>query len=401
MKSFAQSPHDPAFVQNPYPFYDRARAAGPVVFWEDYAMPCAFDAATVGALLRDRRLGRAVPPDQRAAVPDRLRAFQKTEQHSMLELEPPDHTRLRGLVLRAFTSRRIASLAPDITDITAQLLAALPRDTPFDLIPAFCTQLPVRIIARLLGVPEEMAPDLLRWSNAMVAMYQAGRSRTIEDAAATAAKEFTAFLTDYIAQRRNAPADDLITQLIAAEQDGTRLSTDELIGTCVLLLNAGHEATVHSLGNAVKCLLDHGTPHSALAPDAIPTTCEELLRYTPPLHMFDRYVYEDVDLGDVTLKKGSRVGLVLAAAGRDPALYPRADQFAPSRYSTDRTTKPHAAFGGGLHFCVGAPLARMEMQIALPALFAHLPHLALSEPAQFADTYHFHKFDRLMVRDTA
>lgn len=392
MKHLSQSPHDPEFVQDPYPFYDRARTQGPVVFWEDYDMPCAFDAATVSALLRDRRLGRAVPDAQRVAVPEHLAPFHRIEQYSMLELEPPDHTRLRGLVLRAFTSRRVASLRPDIEAITAELLAALPRDAPFDLIPAFCTQLPVRIIARLLGVPEVMAPDLLRWSNAMVAMYQAGRNREIEDAATAAATEFSAFLTQYIEERRKKPADDLITQLIAAEQDGARLSTDELIGTCVLLLNAGHEATVHSLGNAVKCLLDHRTPTAALAPDHVAATCEELLRFTPPLHMFDRYVYEDVEVGGVTLKKGNRVGLVLGAAGRDPAICTGAHKFIP-----ERGAKPHVAFGGGLHFCVGAPLARMEMQIALPALFEARPNLILTAPPRFSNTYHFHKLDQLMV----
>jgi unspecific monooxygenase len=356
-------------------------------------MPAAFDAATVQALLRDRRLGRAVPDAQRSATPAHLIPFQAVEQHSMLELEPPDHTRLRGLVLRAFTSRRIKALAPDIHEITAALLADFPRGVDFDLIPAFCTQLPVRIIARLLGVPEGMAPDLLRWSADMVAMYQAGRTPAIEHAAARAATEFADFLTRYIEERRNTPADDLISQLIAAEQSGTRLSTAELISTCVLLLNAGHEATVHSLGNAVKCLLEHETDSSFLGADAIGPTCEELLRYTPPLHMFDRYVYEEVAIGGVVLPAGSRVGLVLAAAGRDPALVEEAHLFHPAR-----PPAPHAAFGGGLHFCVGAPLARMEMQIALPALFAHFPSLSLAARPVFANTYHFHKLDRLMVR---
>ena len=391
MQTLSQSPRDPAFVQDPYPFYARARSAGPVVFWQDYDMPCAFDAATVHALLRDRRLGRAAP--HAATVPDHLAPFHAVEQHSMLELEPPDHTRLRGLVLRAFTSRRIKALAPEITTITAELLEALPKGAPFDLIPTFCTLLPVRIIARLLGVPEDMAPQLLRWSGDMVAMYQASRTRATEDAASVAAAEFSAFLTGYITLRRGAPRDDLISELIAAEQDGAKLSTPELISTCVLLLNAGHEATVHSLGNAVRCLIEHRTPHHLLAPDHIAATTEELLRYTPPLHMFDRHVYADVQVAGVTLKAGSRVGLVLAAAGRDPRVYPDPDLFDPTR-----APSPHAAFGGGLHFCVGAPLARMEMQIALAALFRHMPALRLSEPPVFADSYHFHKHDRLMVQ---
>ncbi|MEO0655802.1 MAG: cytochrome P450, partial [Pseudomonadota bacterium] len=168
--------------------------------------------------------------------------FDAVERHSLLELEPPAHTRLRRLVLHAFTSRRIAALDGDIREICATLLGALP-DTPFDLIPAYCQQVPVRVIARLLGVPEAMGPDLLRWSSAMVAMYQAGRTRTIEDAANSAAAEFATFLRGYIDERRNDPRDDLITQLIAAEDGGETLSHDEMIGTCVLLLNAGHEAT--------------------------------------------------------------------------------------------------------------------------------------------------------------
>lgn len=393
MQRLSQSPLDPDFIQNPYAFYDRARAAGPIVFWDNYDFPAAFDAATVHALLRDRRLGRAVPDNQRGTLPDHLKAFHAVERHSLLELEPPDHTRLRGLVLRAFTSRRIKALEPEIRAITADLLDALPQTGAFDLIPTFCTQLPVRVIARLLGVPEAVAPDLLRWSSAMVAMYQVGRTRAVEEAANAAAAEFTAFLTRYIESRRTAPADDLITELIEAHSEGSGLSTGEMISTCVLLLNAGHEATVHSLGNAVKCLIEHHTPLEALAPARIGATCEEFLRYTPPLHLFDRYVYEDVDIGDHTLPAGSRVGLVLAAAGRDPAIFND-----PHKFDVGREARPHAAFGGGLHFCLGAPLARMEMQIALPALFAHLPSLRLDGTPRFANSYHFHKLDQLRVR---
>lgn len=354
-------------------------------------MLAAFDAATVQALLRDRRLGREKPAHLRSAYPAHLRAWEQVETHSMLDMEPPRHTRLRSLVLRAFTSRRIAALRPDIEGITQSLLNDLPNE-PFDLIPAYCTQLPVRIIARLLGVPEDMWPELLSWSNAMVAMYQASRSAETEVAANQASQSFTAFLSDYTAERRSTPRDDLITHLIAAEEDGEKLNTDELIGTCILLLNAGHEATVHSIGNAVKCLLENNTPNNALAPDAIAATVEELLRYDPPLHVFTRFAYADIDLGGITLPKDSEIALVLGAAGRDPALYENADHFNP-----DRAAKPHAAFGGGLHFCVGAPLARLELQIALPALFAHAPKMTLAEPPRYANSYHFHKLDRLLI----
>ncbi|KIN66372.1 Cytochrome P450 hydroxylase [Sulfitobacter noctilucicola] len=391
MHHLSLSPLDPDFVQDPYTAYARARAVGPVGWWEDYGMLAVFDAATVQALLRDRRLGRAKPASATTPVPDHLRNWAKVEAASMLDMEPPHHTRLRSLVVRAFTSRRIAGLTPDIEAVTAELLDTLP-DSPFDLIPAFCTQLPVRIIARLLGVPEEMSDDLLAWSNAMVAMYQAGRTRTTEEAANAASKAFTMFLESYIDARRNDPRDDLITELISAEQDGEKLSTDELIGTCILLLNAGHEATVHSLGNTVKCLLEHGTPAAALAPDRIAATVEELLRYDPPLHMFTRFAKENIDFGSFSLAKDQEIALILGAAGRDPALYDTPDRFEPARQPN-----PHAAFGGGIHFCVGAPLARLELQTALPALFARLPNMTLAAAPQYADSYHFHKLDRLMI----
>lgn len=391
MKTLIQSPLDPDFVQDPYALYARVLAEDPVQYWEDYGMMAVFDAATVHALLRDRRLGRAVPEDQRQPVPRHLRDFDALERCSMLDLEPPGHTRLRSLVLRAFTSRRVKALAPDITEICTDLTRAFPGGS-FDLIPAYCTALPVRVIARLLGVPEAMSDQLLAWSNTMVAMYQAGRTHQTEVAANTAAAEFTAFLASYIERRRNDPRDDLITHLIAAEEDGEKLTRPEMISTCILLLNAGHEATVHALGNAVNALLAHDTPHSTLAPDTIVATVEEVLRYDPPLHMFTRYAYADVAVGDHTLKQGQQVALMLGAAGRDPARFEAPDHFDPCR-----TPAPHAAFGGGLHFCVGAPLARLELQMGLHHLFDAAPHLKRTAAPTYADTYHFHGLTHLHV----
>lgn len=309
----------------------------------------------------------------------------------MLELEPPRHTRLRMLVLRAFTSRRIAGLAPDITALAEELAEACPAG-PFDLLKTFAQPLPVRIIARLLGVPEEMAPDLLRWSNAMVGMYMAGRTRETEDRAVAATEAFVAFMRSYVDERRKRPADDLITQLIAAESEGEKLSTDELITTCILLLNAGHEATVHTIGNGVKTLLETGTPLSALAPDRIEATVEEILRFDPALHMFTRHAYEDVEVMGHTFHRGDQVGLLLAAANRDPQVWEDAARFDPTR-----APKPLATFGAGLHFCVGAPLARLELQIALPILIQRHPKLRLSAPPAYGDVYHFHGLSALLV----
>lgn len=389
MQSLRQSPKDPSFVQNPYPFYERARAAGPFFLWEDYTLVCTGNSAAVNAIFRDRRFGRE--PVDPLPIPPHLAPFYAVEAHSMLELEPPRHTRLRNLVLRAFTSRRIAGLAPDITQLATDLATSLPRGEG-DLLTAFAQPLPVRIIARLLGVPEEMAPDLLRWSNAMVGMYMAGRTRQMEDRAIAATEAFVAFLRSYVEDRRAKPADDLITQLIAAESEGEKLTTDELISTCILLLNAGHEATVHTIGNGVKTLLDTKTPLTALAPDHIEATVEEILRFDPALHMFTRWAYEDVDVMGHRFHRGDQVGLLLAAANRDPGVW---DQ--PYRFLPTRPVKPHASFGAGLHFCVGAPLARLELQIALPILFQHHPGLTLAASPAYADVYHFHGLRELRV----
>ena len=387
MQRLSQSPTDPAFVQDPWPFYDRARACGDLVWWEEYGMPCAVSHRAVHALLRDRRFGRE--PLDPPAVPDHLRPFQAIEAHSMLELEPPRHTRLRGLVLRAFTTRRIAALGPEIAALAHGLVDAFPEGD-FDLLPAFCQPIPVIVICRLLGVPESMAPQLLRWSAAMVAMYQARRDRAIEEAAAQAAADFAAFLRGHVDDRRRKPGDDLITHLIAAEEAGDRLSTDELIATCVLLLNAGHEATVHTMGNGVKALLGTGTRIDATNAG---TTVEEILRHAPPLHMFTRHAYEDAELFGHRLVRGDRVALLLGAANRDPAVWPD-----PHRFDPRRAPGPATSFGGGLHFCVGAPLARLELQTALPILFARLPRLRLAEVPRHADLYHFHGLASLMVR---
>jgi cytochrome P450 len=245
----------------------------------------------------------------------------------------------------------------------------------------------------------------------MVGMYQAGRTRAMEDAAATAAAAFADFLRGYVNERRARPADDLITHLIAAEQDGERLTHDELITTCILLLNAGHEATVHTLGNGVKALLEHAgrwVPGASpppcgegageggaaqgdkglalcLSSENIEATVEEILRYDPPLHLFTRHAYQDVTVEGHAIPAGTEVALLLAGANRDPAVW--AD---PGRFDPTRPVTANTSFGAGLHFCVGAPLARLELQIALPILFVRLPNLRLAAPPEYANLYHFH-----------
>ena len=393
MQSFSQSPTDPEFIQNPYPFYDKTRTQGPLFFWREYNMVCASSLAAVNALLRDRRFGREQPAEFRKPVPPNIQPFMDIEAHSMLELEPPTHTRLRGLVLRAFTSRRIKEMAPEITALCHQLIDAFPVQ-PFDLLHHFGEKIPVIIIARLLGVPEDRSDDLLKWSHAMVAMYQANRSRQTEQDAVIAATAFADFIRSYVYTRRNTPGDDLITQLIAAKEDGEKLSTDELISTCILLLNAGHEATVHAIGNGIKTLLESDlSVASLLNSGSLGGTIEELLRFDPPLHMFTRYAYEDIALFGYNFKRGEEIALLLGAANRDPVAYCEPEKFDPTR-----KLAPHTSFGAGVHFCVGAPLARLEMSVALPILFERCPNLRLTGMPNFADRYHFHGLSGLIVR---
>jgi unspecific monooxygenase len=393
-------PRDPAFFNDPYPAYRAIAAAAPAVFWEQYGFWCFARHAQVSALLRDRRFGRQilhVASRQQLGWSEplaHLRPFVDVESHSLLELEPPEHTRLRNLINRAFVSRQIERLAPRIGELANEMIDRFAGRGGVDLLEHFATRIPVIVIAELLGAPREMSERLLDWSHRMVAMYQFGRTRETEDRAAAAAGEFVAFLRGYVEQRRRARTDDLISQLINAESDEGRLTEEELIATCILVLNAGHEATVHSLGNGVKAMLEMRIdPIRAFAtPAASAAIVEELLRFDAPLHLFTRYALEDVEYGGVALRQGDKIGLLLGAANRDP------ERFAdPDIFDASRSPNPHVTFGGGIHFCVGAPLARLEMQVALPILFRRLPGLRLAERPRYRDSFHFHGLATLPV----
>lgn len=388
-------PHDDAFVQDPYPSYQRLQAEAPVFYWEDYGLWCAAGFATVNALLRDRRLGREnrwgaslTCGAERAHLAD----FDAVERHSLLEREPPVHTRLRALVNKAFVSRQVERLRPSIRALAEELADGLqPGD---DLIARFATPIPVAVISDMLGVPRDMAPRLLDWSHRMVAMYMHGRSRADEDSANRAAAEFSRFLRGLIAGQDRGRGDDLLSVLMAARDHGEKLSEDELVTSVILLLNAGHEATVHQAGNAIATLLAQGgDPRRFFASTAQTTaTVEECLRFDAPLHMFTRFAYEPVDLGPVTLAPGQQVGLLLGAANRDGAAFAEPHRFLPGRADQKNVT-----FGAGIHFCIGAPLARLELQEALGVLFERHPGLALAGPPRYRDAYHFHGLERLVI----
>ncbi|MER8554420.1 cytochrome P450 [Mesorhizobium sp. M0976] len=393
-------PHEPAFFQNPYEAYAFLHGASNAFFWEEFGFWCFGGFDDVNRLLRDRRFGRQNPagiPDSRGIGQDRthLSAFDGIEANSMLELEPPVHTRLRTLVNRAFVSRQVERLRPRVEALANELIDRF-EPGGVDLLPAFAAPLPITIIAEMLGVPVDMGPQLLDWSHRMVAMYMHGRTRETEDTANRAARDFSDFLRGYVAERRKRPGEDLLSLLIAAQEDGQKLSEDELVSSAILLLNAGHEATVHQTGNAVRSILAQGgDPRRFFAsPEATAATVEECLRFDAPLHMFTRYAYQEVEAGPgIIVQLGETIGLLLGMANRDPVAFAE-----PLAFRPNRADQKNVSFGAGIHFCIGAPLARLELQVSLKTLFDRLPQLHLAEQPRFRDTYHFHGLETLAVR---
>ncbi len=276
-RSVDLNPRDPEFYGNPYPYYDAIRTECPAFYWNDYGMWCFAGFDDVHRLSRDKCFGRQtlhVATREELGMPaprPQLADFDAIEAHSLLELEPPAHTRLRVMINRAFVSRQVEKLRPDIETLTHATIDRFAEDGKVELIKAFAEPIPVSVIARMLGVPQEFNHQLLDWSHKMVRMYMFDTDDEIERDANGAAQEFAACLTELIAERRRKPTDDLISHMITSDRGGDRLSEDELISTSVLLLNAGHEATVHQTGNAVKAILENNLDHGSLFADAAST----------------------------------------------------------------------------------------------------------------------------------
>jgi len=393
-------PHEPSFVQDPYAAYRFLHDAAPVFFWEEFGFWCLAGFEDVNRALRDRRLGRERPGGYLASVGaggDRshLADFDALEAGSMLELEPPAHTRLRALVNRAFVSRQIERLRPRVEALANGLIDRFEGQGTVDLLPAFATPIPSILIAEMLGVPAAMAGQLVEWSNRMVAMYQHAPTRETELSANAAARDFAAFIREQAAVKRREPADDLLSLLAAARESGDRLSEEELVSSAVLLLNAGHEATVHQIGNAVRTILREGGDPRRFFGTAKEEekTVEECLRIDPPLHMFTRFAYDRVELAPgIAVEPGERIGLLLGAANNDPAAFAE-----PRRFDPGRADQKNVSFGAGIHFCIGAPLARLELQVALRVLFDRLPGIRPAGEPAFRDSYHFHGLEQLRV----
>ncbi|MFD7016290.1 cytochrome P450 [Streptomyces sp. NPDC059161] len=372
------------FVADPYPAYGELRAAGRVHYYAPTAQWLVPHHADVSALLRDRRLGRSYrhrfthEEFGRTTPPAAHEPFHTLNDHGLLDLEPPDHTRIRRLVSQAFTPRTVERLAPTVRRLAARLVDDFRAAGGGDLVAEVAEPLPVAVIAEMLGIPEADRPLLRPWSAAICGMYELAPDEETAARAVKASLEFTEYLRELIAGRRKNPGDDLISALIAAYEDesGDRLSEQEMISTCVLLLNAGHEATVNTTANGWWALLRNPAQLAALraAPDALlPTAVEELMRYDTPLQLFERWVLEDIEFAGQILPRGSEVALLFGSANRDPARF--AD---PDTLDLARVDNPHISFGAGIHYCLGAPLARLELRASFGELLKKAPLLRLA-----------------------
>jgi cytochrome P450 len=375
---------DPAIVADPYPVLARLRQASP--FTEaGGAMIVLGRHADCSAILRDPRASSERHASL-LALPGAERA------QSFLSLDPPDHTRLRRLVSKAFTARVIATLAPRISAVTDELLdAATPAGSPpgageLEVVSQLAYPLPVRIISELLGVPPDDHQRFAEWSARLVHSLQPqfGAADPAEAAAAQQARtEFAAYFRELIAERRTRPAADLLSELVRAEDEGERLTEDELIATCVLLLVAGHETTVGLISNAILALLRHPAQLAALqaSPELADAAVEETLRYDAPVQLTARVARGGMQVGELSPPDGALLVLLLAATGRDPLAFDRPDAFDIGRAADagPAGSPAHLAFAAGPHFCLGAPLARLEATIALQAFACRVASPRLAE----------------------
>ncbi|MEZ7007874.1 cytochrome P450 [Streptomyces sp. AD55] len=376
-------PWDPAFVADPYPAYAGLRERGRVHYYEPSDQWLVPHHADVSALLRDRRLGRTYrhrfthEEFGRTAPPPEQEPFHTLNDHGMLDLEPPDHTRIRRLVTKAFTPRTVERLRPYVRDLAGRLVGDLVEAGGGDLLRDVAEPLPVAVIAEMLGIPESDRAPLRPWSADICGMYELNPSEETARRAVRASVEFSDYLRTLIAARRADPGDDLVSGLIAAhDEDDDRLTEQEMISTCVLLLNAGHEATVNSTVNGWWALFRHPDQLAALRADhtLVPGAVEELMRYDTPLQLFERWVLDEIEIDGTVIPRGAELALLFGSANHDPAVF--AD---PGRLDLTRRDNPHISFSAGIHYCVGAPLARIELAASMTALLERAPSLRLAK----------------------
>lgn len=358
-------PADPEFIADPYPVFAEARKHAEVHWHEGLGLAVAVSHRACSELLRQRALGR-IWRDRTPA--ERFPAFNLLHQSSLLENEPPRHTRLRAAISAAFNRGHTERLRPWVADLAGRLVTSM--GGAGDLLEHLAAPLPIEVIGELLGVPTEDRPKLQPWSNAIVKMYEYDLAPERADDAERAAAEFVDYLRELAARRAVEPGDDLISDLLSVE-----LSQDELVGTAVLLLMAGHEATVNVIGNGVLALLRNRSQWDRLVadPSLVPLAVEELIRFDAPLQLFERTATTDTEVAGFPVRAGQKVAALLGAAARDPEVFDH-----PDTLDVTRSPNPHLGFGAGIHYCVGAPLARVEIAAALQALITRIPGLQLA-----------------------
>ncbi len=344
--------------------------------------------ADVRACLRDRRLGRNFRhlggEEEFNAEPldPRWQPSWEVERWSLLFIEPPDHTRIRKLVASAFTPRAVEAMREPAEALAHELLDVCLERGRFDLLYDFAQPYSITLICRLLGVPTDRHRDLLDWSHRHVKMYEFDTTEEQGRSATRAAAEFRGYVLELIDERRRAPQDDMVSALVGARVDGTTLSDDEIVSTVVVLLNAGHEATVNTLGNGMRALLTNPAQWQRVVSGAVPAAAviEELIRYDPPLQLFERWVLErGVEVAGVPIPRGEVISMLFGSANHDPRIFDSPETLDVGRANAAE----HIGFGGGIHVCIGAPLARIELAASLEALAERAPGLGLAaEPAR-------------------
>jgi cytochrome P450 len=388
--------NDPDFVENPYPALKELRQFGKPVWHEELNMFLAAGYHDANAVLRTKTLGRIFSPKEPES---QWSEFNWLHSDSLLDSEPPKHTRLRSLVGKAFSRSRIEALRPEIERIANSLLDIAENkktaNGSFDLIADYAEPLPVKVIAALLGFPDKDEHLLRPWSQSIVKMYEVNPSREAQEDAQQAAHEFAEYVRELMLERKINPSSDLISELASVEEAGEKLNAQELIATCVLLLNAGHEASVNGFGNGMVATFEHDSELEKLRsnPRGITDTAiEEFLRFDAPLHLFERTATADTQIGGVLVREGQKIASLLGSANRDETVFERAAEL-----DLTREHNPHIGFGAGIHFCLGAPLSRIELSASLPLLFERFPDLSLQEKPKRRPTFVLRGYESVIV----
>jgi hypothetical protein len=383
---------DSQFLLNPYPVLSELRAHGRPMWHEEMQIWLAATHADATAVLRSKSLGRIYTPQEPS---DLWETFNWLHADSIMENEGAKHTRLRALVSKAFNRGQIDRLAPRIKKIVDELLDNCEELGEFDLLADFAEPLPVRVIAELLGVSPSDEVNLRPWSQAIVKMYEFDVSAEEEAAARDASNEFAAMITAMVENRKANPTNDLVSDLARVEESGEKLTLRELIATCVLLLNAGHEASVNAFGNGFVAAMNDGQAAETLRTrprEVTATAVEEFFRFDAPLQLFERTATTPTDINGVTIPTGAKIAALLGSANRDSLVFDN-----PEKINIERNPNNHISFGGGIHFCLGAPLARLELSTSLPALFERFPTIEISEIPELRETFVLRGYSQIRV----